>query len=796
MGDYTVQKLATLCKLSVDDLKLLIQKKTGQDFSGKSPDDEVSPEVLAAILKSATKKKTLSLGKKKTSSGSGVTVTIKKKARTVVRPTPTVPEASQPVVAAPLPKVSEAHQTLTSQASVVAEAEVTTTTDMPKAQDKSEKRKIKTPSKPSKETSQIDDLKRKKRKGHFYDDSTKNRHKEIPLKERGGHRSSKASAQTVLAEHRFEKPTKSVVREVAIPEVICVADLAHAAAVQVKDVLTMLAKEGMMVKRNDNIEQDVAALVVEMLGHTPVLKKEENIEQDLLSEASIRYEGQPSPRAPVVTFMGHVDHGKTTLIDYIRRTRITAGEAGGITQHIGAYTVATKTGGKITFLDTPGHAAFTEMRARGVQCTDIVVLVVAADDGVMPQTLEAIEHAKAANVPIVVAVNKIDKPEADLDRVRTELSNRGVVCESWGGDTIFQPVSAKVGTGMDDLLESILLQAEVLELSAHAEGMAMGVVIEAQLDKGRGPVATVMVQSGALQKGDIMLAGKEFGRVRAMVDGAGQATTSAGPSEPVEVLGLSGVPEAGDPVMVVDSERKAREIALHRQGSYRDKRLASSKIPTFSDVLIKAKLGELKEINLILKADTHGSVGAASQALQGLSNDEVKVNIVSAQVGGITESDLNLAIASGAMILGFNVRADATVRKRSDQEQVEIAYYSVIYDMIDAIKLLVKGLVAPKFEDKIIGQLLVKEVFRSSKFGLVAGCLVTEGSIKQEARLKLLRDSIVLHDGDIASLRHYRDQVREVKSGSECGVGLKDFTDIRAGDHLEVYIKEQIVVRD
>ena len=529
--------------------------------------------------------------------------------------------------------------------------------------------------------------------------------------------------------------------------------------------------------------------MVEEMGHVPKLLKENALEDEVIH--ATQHEGVSVRRAPVVTIMGHVDHGKTSLLDYIRRTKIAAGEAGGITQHIGAYSVDIDKN-RITFLDTPGHAAFTAMRARGAKVTDIVVVVVAADDGVMPQTEEAIQHAKAAKVPIIIAVNKIDKPDADPDKVKNELSKFEIIPEEWGGETIFVNVSAKTGEGIDNLLESILLQAEILELTAIESGPASGTVIESRLDKGRGPVATVLVQNGLLRKGDIVLSGYEFGRVRAMLDENGVDVLSAGPSTPVEILGLSGTPNAGDEMIVVPDEKKAREIALFRQGKFREVKLAQQQASKLENVLSQMGEGEIAVLNILVKADVQGSAEAIVEALGHLSNEEVSINIVSSGVGGITESDINLAMASKAVVIGFNVRADSTARKLVDEEGIDLRYYGVIYDLIDDIKKAISGMLEPEVREHIIGVAEVKEVFRSPKLGDIAGCIVATGVVKRNNPIRVLRDNIVIYEGELESLRRFKDDVNEVKSGTECGIGVKNYNNIQAGDQIEVFERIEV----
>jgi translation initiation factor IF-2 len=538
-----------------------------------------------------------------------------------------------------------------------------------------------------------------------------------------------------------------------------------------------------MATINQTIDQDTAILVVEEMGHTPKPLKANELEEQVLSDAGGAVEAVSRP--PVVTIMGHVDHGKTSLLDYIRRTKVAAGEAGGITQHIGAYRVQTERG-VITFLDTPGHAAFTAMRARGAKATDIVVLVVAADDGVMPQTVEAIQHAKAAEVPIVVALTKIDKPESDLDRIRNDLSQQQIVSEEWGGENIFVPVSSKTGQGVDKLLESILVQAEILELKAPVEGHAAGVVIESSLEKGRGAVATVLVQKGTLKKGDIMLAGAEFGRVRAMYDETGTLVESVGPSTPVQVLGLSGVPQAGDDMVVLADERKAREVALFRANKSRDQKLAKQ-ATRLHDAFAQMGEGSAKLLNLVVKADVQGSVEALTQALNDQGNDDVKVKVVGGGVGGITESDVNLAATSKAIIIAFNVRADATARRLMQEQGVDVRYYSIIYEAIDEVKKALTGMLSPETKEQIVGLAEVREVFRSSKMGQVAGCLVVDGYVKRNNPIRVLRDNVVIFQGALESLKRFKDDASEVRAGTECGIAVKDYNDVRVGDQIECY---------
>ncbi|MBB5399273.1 translation initiation factor IF-2 [Paraburkholderia sp. JPY162] len=582
----------------------------------------------------------------------------------------------------------------------------------------------------------------------------------------------------------FQAPTEPIVREVHVPETITVADLAHKMAVKASEVIKVMMKLGQMVTINQMLDQETAMIIVEELGHRALAAKLDDPEAMLVEgEAS---DAEALPRPPVVTVMGHVDHGKTSLLDYIRRAKVAAGEAGGITQHIGAYHVDTPRG-VITFLDTPGHEAFTAMRARGAKATDIVILVVAADDGVMPQTKEAISHAKAGGVPLVVAINKIDKPEANPERVKQELVTEGVVPEEYGGDSPFVPVSAKTGAGIDDLLENVLLQAEVLELKAPVESPAKGLVIEAKLDKGKGPVATILVQSGTLNRGDVVLAGSAYGRVRAMLDETGKPTKSAGPSIPVEIQGLSEVPQAGEEVIVMPDERKAREVALFRQGKFRDVKLAKQQAAKLETMLEQMGEGEVQYMPLIVKADVQGSQEALVQSLQKLSTDEVRVQIVHGAVGGISESDVNLATASKAVIIGFNTRADAQARKLAEANGVDIRYYNIIYDAVDDVKAAMSGMLAPEKREVVTGTVEVRQVFKVPKVGTVAGCMVTDGFVKRSSSVRVLRNNVVIFTGELDSLKRFKDDVKEVRQGFECGMSIKNFNDIVEGDQFEVF---------
>ncbi len=588
-------------------------------------------------------------------------------------------------------------------------------------------------------------------------------------------------------DHQFERPTAPMVREVQLGEAITVADLAQQMSIKAAEVVKLLFKMGVMVTVNQSIDQDTAILVIEEMGHKYAIVNENAMEDDMME---VTYEGEQSTRAPVVTVMGHVDHGKTSLLDHIRRTRVTAGESGGITQHIGAYHVETAKG-MVTFLDTPGHEAFTAMRARGAKATDVVILVVAADDGVMPQTEEAIQHAKAAGVPIIVAINKMDKEEADPDRVINELAQREVIPEDWGGDTQFVKVSAHSGLGIDELLDAVLLQSEMLELKAHFNGPGKGVVVESSLDKGRGAVATVLVQSGRLRKGDVVLAGHYYGKVRALLDENGKQVDEAGPSIPVEILGLNGTPDAGDDFVVAESERSAREVAELRSERSKESLQAQQQAAKLDALFQGMGSNEMQNLNVVLKADVRGSLEAINASLQKLSTDEVKVNIIASGVGAISESDANLAITARAVVFGFNVRATGKAREVIEQAGLDLRYYNVIYDLIDDVKAAMSGLLSPDLREEIVGLAEVRDVFNSPKFGQVAGCMVIEGTVYRNKKIRVLRDEVVIYEGELESLRRFKDDVQEVRQGMECGIGVKNYNDVKAGDKIEVFdVKE------
>ncbi|MGB1883804.1 MAG: translation initiation factor IF-2 [Gammaproteobacteria bacterium] len=637
------------------------------------------------------------------------------------------------------------------------------------------------------------DKKKGKGRGRDRDNGRGGRRELHVASDKSGRRRKKPASRKVLSsgasKHGFEKPTAPVVREVVISDSISVAELAQRMSVKAAEVIKVMMNLGSMVTINQILDQETATVVVEEMGHKPKVVRENAIEESLREPKAD--DAELETRAPVVTIMGHVDHGKTSLLDYIRDARVAAGEAGGITQHIGAYRAQTDAG-SITFLDTPGHEAFTAMRARGAQVTDIVVLVVAADDGVMPQTEEAVKHARAGDVPLIVAVNKIDKAEAQPDRIKQELANLEVIPEDWGGDVQFVHVSAITGEGVDQLLDAISLQAEVLELKAAATGAARGTVIESRLDKGRGPVATVLVQGGCLKRGDILLTGAEYGRVRAMSNAYGEQLEEAGPSEPVEVLGLSGTPNAGDEAMVVADDRKAREIADYRIDKDRESKLARQQAAKLENMFAQMKDGEQSSVRVLLKADVQGSSEALSDALTKLGNDEVRVDLVAAGVGGINESDVNLAMASNATIIGFNVRADAASRRLVEEEGLDLRYYSVIYDVLDDVKAAISGLLSPEIRETIVGIAEVRDVFRSSQLGSIAGCIVVEGTVKRSNPIRVLRDNVVIYEGELESLRRFKDDVNEVRSGTECGIGVKNYNDVKSGDQIEVYERTEV----
>lgn len=824
MADVTVREFAKTLRISEDTLVSYLQKagvevsnaeesltneqkqalltylKSGQSQAASSSSASTAQTKDQKVSYTQTKVDTLRQQGKST-----VNVVFRRKKQIVVEPKAAppepevIPEAKPPIVETKeevvAPQPTEATPEVATPGPTVPEKEVKTTTTVLKTEHPAPKAGIATIEEdrsPKGVKKRSGGKVKKERRGpelpiHAIVYKDEDEEFDTHARHRKGSRRSAPKQQ--VREHGFTKPTTPIVHEVQIPETITVSDLAQKMSIKAAEVIKVMMKMGALVTINQVIDQETAAIVVEEMGHIPKSVSANAIEESLTQGLAENQE--LTTRAPVVTIMGHVDHGKTSLLDYIRKTKVTSGEAGGITQHIGAYQVNTPKG-MITFLDTPGHEAFTAMRARGAKCTDIVILVVAADDGVMPQTIEAIQHAKAAKVPIIVAINKMDKPDIDPERVRVELSKQDVISEDWGGDTMFQPISAKTGMGIDDLLDRILLQAELLNLKAATDSAARGIVIESRLDKGQGVVATVLVQSGTLHKGNILLAGGEYGRVRAMIDDHGKHTEAAGPSTPVEVLGLSGAPSAGDDVIVVPTEKKAREVALFRQGKYREIKLARQRSAKLENIFAQMGEGKTGVLNVVVKADVQGSVEAIVDALNKLSTSEVKVNVVASGVGGITESDINLAIASSAIVIGFNVRADASARKVVENEGVDLRYYSVIYKVIDEVRDALSGMLKPEYKENIVGLAEVREVFRSSKFGTIAGCMVLEGSVKRNNPVRILRENVVIHTGKLESVRRFKDEVSEVKHGMECGIGIKDYNDIKVGDHIEVFETQMI----
>jgi translation initiation factor IF-2 len=610
---------------------------------------------------------------------------------------------------------------------------------------------------------------------------------------RRGKKKKTSSRNTIQSDgkHQFEMPVAPIIKEVTIPEVIIVSDLAQKMSVKAALVIKQLMKLGIMATINQSIDQETAAILVEEMGHKAVMQNEDDFEQELLAEAQQEDNRAAVPRAPIVTIMGHVDHGKTSLLDYIRKTRVAAGEAGGITQHIGAYQVKTDHG-SVTFLDTPGHAAFTAMRARGADVTDVVIVVVAADDGVMPQTKEAVDHARAANVPIIVAINKIDKADANPEKVMQELANINVIPEEWGGDVQFLKISAKTGEGIDDLIEALVVQTEILELKAPIEGAASGIVIESRLDKGRGAVATILIQKGTLENGQMVLCGHEFGRVRAMFNENGKTIKEAGPCVPVEILGLSGTPFAGDEFLVVQNERIAKDLAKHREDRKRFSKHAAQSASKLDEVFSRMTAGEIASVNLVLKTDVQGSLEALRGSLVDLSTEEVEVKVVYGGVGGINEGDVNLALASNAILMGFNVRADATARRLIEEKGVDLHYYSIIYEAIDEVKKSISGMMAPEIKEQIVGLAEVRDVFKSPKFGAIAGCMVVDGYVKRNLPIRVLRENVVIYEGQLESLRRFKDDVAEVKMGMDCGIGVKNYNDVKIGDQIEVFERTEV----
>ena len=821
MSDTTVKQLATLVGISAEQL---LSQMAGAGIDKSSPDDVVTDDEKQKLLahirsgqaKVSAEPAKVTLRRKSTSTikaGAGaVNVEVRKKRTYVHRDLTAEAEKQRGIEEAKQREEQEAEERARREAEEAVRA-VESVATAPEESPVSEEAAARVedavidpvviePPPPPKE----DDGRRHKKDPHVrrdrpVDDDEPRRHgkpagkrddkrgKLVPSddergpKMRGKRKPGKAAEE--LSSHKFEKPAAPIIREVKISGPVTVAELASQMAVKSGELIKILMKMGVMATINQVLDEDTAVLVVEEMGHKIEVVADDALEQSVLDDYQ-ELKGERTPRAPVVTVMGHVDHGKTSLLDRIRKSRVAAGEAGGITQHIGAYHVDTDNG-MITFIDTPGHAAFTSMRARGAQVTDVVILVVAADDGVMPQTEEAVQHARAAGVPIVVAVNKIDKEEADPDRVKTELASREVIPEDWGGDVQFIPVSAHTGQGIDALLEAVLLQAELLELTAVHEGPARGTVVESRLDRGRGPVATVLVQNGLLKVGDAILAGEQVGKVRALVDENGKQIKQAGPSIPVEILGLSGTPDAGDELMVLESERKAREVAEFRSERTRDAEHKRQQAQKLDQMFANMEAGEVSNLNIVLKTDVRGTLEALSSALLKLATDEVRVNLIAQGVGGITESDATLASSAGAIVLGFNVRADAGARQVIERDGIELRYYSVIYDIVDDVKAAMSGLLAPELREEIVGVAEVRDVFNSPKFGQIAGCMVVEGIVYRNKKIRVLRDNVVIYEGELESLRRFKDDVNEVRNGTECGIGVKNYTDVKPGDKIEVF---------
>ena len=789
---HTVETLSKLLKKTPQEVVAIL---ANAGIDGKSADSEISGEerkiLMGSLSKRSGSKSGMSVSRREPSKSSpnagGIKVQVKKK-----RVKKSTPQSNDPTSNEAALKAQEALDAgrNADEKLLAQDAKRQEMVRLQKEQEDARKVQKETADKPSEEAPKAetkDDKKPKRLRNAPGGNQRRQLHvahkSKRKLKKKDRTRLSQ-KVQEEQAQHGFQKPVEKVIHEVAIPENIKVIDLAQKMTTKAGEVLKVLMGMGVMVTLNDVIDQDTALLVVEEMGHKGVASKQETIEDTLVEKS--KPTGDESLRPPVVTIMGHVDHGKTSLLDYIRKAKVTDGEAGGITQHIGAYQVETK-GGAITFIDTPGHAAFSKMRSRGANTTDIVILVVAADDGVMPQTIESIKHAQTADVPIIVAINKIDREGADIDKIKQVLSTHDVISEDWGGDVMMVGVSAHTGEGIDALLEAIILTAEVLEFSAVAKGPAHGTVLEARLEKGRGKVTTILVQSGTLKKGDIMIAGLEYGKVKQIVNDQGKVLKEAGPSMPVEVLGLSGIPDSGDEVLVVESERKAREVASFRKTRDREAELQKQQASKMENFLQKMEEGDVSTVNVLLKSDVRGSAQALVEALEELSTDEVRVKVVSSGVGGINNTDITLAATSEALVLGFNVRADAVARKTADNEGVRIEYYSIIYNLIDDVKAIMSGLLSPALSENIIGIANVKDVFKSQKLGDIAGCMVEEGVVRKDSPIRVLRDSVVIYEGELESLRRFKDDVKEVKSGTECGIGVADYNDVQPGDQIEVF---------
>ncbi|RUM79492.1 MAG: translation initiation factor IF-2 [Candidatus Thioglobus sp.] len=793
---HTVQTLSKLLKKTPDEVITILANAGVND---KTVDSEISAEerkiLMGSLSKRSTNKSSMSVSRKpstkSSSSSGGIKVQVKKKRvkKSAAQVSDSVDNEAALKAQAALDSGRDADEKLLAQDAKRQEMTRLQKDQAQAQKEQQEAAKQKTKDEAANKTTAPADDKKPKR---LHKAPSNNGRRQLHVARHNPNRKLKKKDRTRLsqktqeeqAQHGFQKPAEKVIYEVAIPDNIKVVDLAQKMATKAGEVLKVLMGMGVMVTLNDVIDQDTALLVAEEMGHKGVASKEETIEDTLIEQS--KPTGDESLRPPVVTIMGHVDHGKTSLLDYIRQAKVADGEAGGITQHIGAYQVQTNNGA-ITFIDTPGHAAFSKMRSRGANSTDIVILVVAADDGVMPQTIESIKHAQTADVPIIVAINKIDKEGADLDKIKQVLSTHDVISEDWGGDVMMMPVSAHTGEGIDALLDAITLTAEVLEFSAVVKGPAQGTVLEARLEKGRGKVTTILVQSGTLKKGDIMIAGLEYGKVKQIVNDQGKVLKEAGPSTPVEVLGLSGVPNAGDEVLVVESERKAREVADFRKARDREAELQNQQASKMENFLQKMEEGDISTVNVLLKSDVRGSAQALVEALEELSTDEVRVKVVSSGVGGINNTDINLASTSGALVLGFNVRADAMARRTADNEGVRIEYYSIIYNLIDDVKAIMSGLLSPALSENIIGIANVKDVFRSQKLGDIAGCMVEEGVVRKDSPIRVLRDSVVIFEGELESLRRFKDDVKVVKSGTECGIGVAGYNDVQPGDQIEVF---------
>jgi translation initiation factor IF-2 len=795
---HTVESLSKLLKKTPDQVILIL---ANAGISDKSADSDITPEerkiLMGSLSKRSSNKSSMTVSrnpnKSSNKTSTGINIQVKKKrVKRVTEDVDTVPSDVAIKAQEALKAGQEADEKLQVQDAKRQEMIRLQKEQEQKHKDQKDEANKKTQDPVPVTDSATDSATKDKKQKRLRNAPVTNKRAQLHVAHHNPKRKLKKKDRTRIslkiqeeqAQHGFKRPVEKVIHEVHIPENIKISDLAQKMTTKAGEILKVLMGMGVMATLNDVIDQDTALLVVEEMGHNGIASKEETVEDTLLELQENL--GDTSPRPPVVTIMGHVDHGKTSLLDYIREAKVADGEAGGITQHIGAYQVNSK-GGAITFIDTPGHAAFSKMRSRGANATDIVILVVAADDGVMPQTIESIKHAKESEVPIIVAINKMDKEGADPEKVKQVLSTHDVISEDWGGDVMMVPLSAHTGEGVDALLDAISLTAEILEFSAVIDAPANGTVLEARLDKGRGKVTTVLVQSGTLKKGDIMIAGLEYGKVKQIVNDSGKTIKDAGPSTPVEVLGLSGVPNSGDEVLVVESERKAREVANFRKTRDRESELQKQQASKMENFLQRMEEGEISTVNVLVKSDVRGSAQALVESLEELSTDEVRVKVVSSGVGGINNTDITLAATSEALVLGFNVRADAVARRTADNEGVRIEYYSIIYNLIDDVKAIMSGMLSPELSENIIGIANVKDVFRSPKFGDIAGCMVQEGVVRRDSPIRVLRDSVVIYEGELESLRRFKDDVKEVKSGTECGIGVLNYTDVQPGDQIEVF---------